>query len=176
MNKLIFLDFDGVINHRAWLSGPRSANHDGSYDPFMHAHRSFDPACVARINRIVKVTGARIVISSSWRSHKRGTGGSKTFLAGVLCSLGLRNAQKVIQGITPDLSRPHGESGIYIAVSRWQEISLYLDDHPCDAFCILDDDAMNDAPPDRFIRTDFNTGITEADVDRAISILNGGTH
>ena len=56
--KYLFLDIDGVLNHRAWYKNLE----DKTY-PF----REFDPECVKRVNYILEKTNARLVITSSWR-------------------------------------------------------------------------------------------------------------
>ena len=56
--KVIFLDVDGVLNYR---------------DCFLERHRVnnapliWDKDCVNELNRIIKETGAKIVVSSTWR-------------------------------------------------------------------------------------------------------------
>jgi len=60
--SLVFLDFDGVLNHAAWLEKLFLKGID-EWSPGM----SFDRECVARLNRIIDETGALVVVSSSWR-------------------------------------------------------------------------------------------------------------
>lgn len=64
MSKWVFLDIDGVLNHQEWY---QSIHKKDLQYPFSE----FDPACVERVNRILKETGATLVISSSWRSDQR---------------------------------------------------------------------------------------------------------
>jgi 16S rRNA C1402 (ribose-2'-O) methylase RsmI len=52
--NVIFLDFDGVLNDRKWLS------REGSRD-------DVDPERVKLLNWLVRATDAKIVISSTWR-------------------------------------------------------------------------------------------------------------
>ncbi len=53
--KVIFLDFDGVLDSAAFLAaGP-------------HQLGDLDPAAVACLNRVVARSGARVVVSSAWR-------------------------------------------------------------------------------------------------------------
>jgi len=65
--KVLFLDFDGVLNHHRWFSDflAREGREPlfGGDDDVDH----FDPACVERVNRICRETGAVICISSAWR-------------------------------------------------------------------------------------------------------------
>jgi Swiss Army Knife RNA repair-like protein len=52
--NIIFLDFDGVLNDRKWLS------QEGTRD-------DVDPERVRLLNWLVRATDAKIVISSTWR-------------------------------------------------------------------------------------------------------------
>ena len=55
--KVIFLDIDGVLNSEEYYeSFP-----DGEFIP------PIDPVCVERLKRIVDRTGAKLILSSSWR-------------------------------------------------------------------------------------------------------------
>ena len=63
--KIIFLDIDGVLNsnastNRAVRKDPRK-QHEIRYD-------APDPIYIRRLNTLIKKTGAKIVISSAWRS------------------------------------------------------------------------------------------------------------
>ena len=55
--KVIFLDFDGVLNSERFF---RLNGSEGL---------ALDPACMIRLREIVSVTDAVIVLSTSWREH-----------------------------------------------------------------------------------------------------------
>jgi len=61
MQKILFLDIDGVLNTKFWYY---KMDDDTPRDKWGYV---FDPASVANLKRIVDVTGAEIVISSSWK-------------------------------------------------------------------------------------------------------------
>lgn len=61
VSKYIFLDIDGVLNHEEWLTKAHKLN-------LRSPSFWFDPVCVDRLNKILSETGARLVVSSSWRS------------------------------------------------------------------------------------------------------------
>ena len=61
MNKVIFLDIDGVLNTNWWYT---QMDRNTPKDKYGYA---FDPKAVANLKRIVEETGANIVISSSWK-------------------------------------------------------------------------------------------------------------
>lgn len=59
--KIVFIDIDGVFNHLSYYKSHRFC--DGRTYPLSE----FDPECVKRYMRIIEKTGAKTVISSSWR-------------------------------------------------------------------------------------------------------------
>jgi hypothetical protein len=67
MRPLIFLDIDGVLNSARFIAenthGEGVIIVDGELDATAH----IDPARVARLNHLVDTSGARVVLSSSWR-------------------------------------------------------------------------------------------------------------
>lgn len=118
-------------------------------------YRRLDPACVAHLQRIIDQAGAAIVVSSTWRVL-HGLDGMRT----VLAEAGLR--ADVID-VTPFMG----------SVRRRIEIGAWLVDHPeVTSWCSIDDGS--DAGPDRLVLTKFEVGLTRADADAAIAILNAG--
>lgn len=60
------MDIDGVLNTEDWWR--RRAEFLDQYDwPSVYPFCEFDPVCVQNLNRLVKETDAKVVISSSWR-------------------------------------------------------------------------------------------------------------
>lgn len=57
MNKYLFLDIDGVLNHDEWFESEQYKKHQGNWQKSM-----FDPECVARVNKILEETGAELVV------------------------------------------------------------------------------------------------------------------
>ena len=158
--NVLFLDIDGVLNHEHLYRARKASG-----EQWPRHEQWIDRACVVRLNRVVAATGARVVISSSWRCY---LGGHEP-VAAVLRECGF--AGDVIDA-TPDLSgRPEGAL-IHRSVDRWDEIEAWLLAHPeVSRYVILDDCAMN-APHDVFVRTDIEDGLTDADVDRAVRVLS----
>lgn len=66
MQKIIFLDFDGVLlcDPSARAQADAGLTHNNYLSTV-----EFDPEPVANLNRILGVSGAEIVLSTSWASH-----------------------------------------------------------------------------------------------------------
>lgn len=151
-SKYIFLDIDGVMNHEHWLK--RAHKQNLSSPSFW-----FDPACVERVNHILERTGAKLVISSSWRSDPR--------LQETLSQVGITS--EFDKTISLWQSRELGYS------IRGEEINHYLKEHGVDIhskhqYVILDDD--NDFTPWQRKNTLFRTAGSICDEPY---VRNGGT-
>lgn len=163
--KVIFLDFDGVMNTERHIAALREAGQPVS-DRYGY---QFDPEAVYNLRRIIEATGAAVVISSSWRfegEERMEALWRERALPGLL--LGMTGQQ------------PHPDNGPAIAgekagAAKGEEIHGWLKEHASQpySYVIFDDDA--DFRPEQqphFIQTDPHTGITRADAERAINILN----
>lgn len=155
--RIVFLDFDGVlVNHKSW--------HVRS-----NGHATGDPSCVEALNRITAKTGAEIVVSSTWR-----LGTPVAELRGILKSWGVEAS---VIGATPCLIRDIRRNGVELAAAepRGKEIQKWLDEHgqrwEIESFVILDDDSDMAHLMPFLVNTQFDTGLTMADAERAIAIL-----
>ena len=147
IEKVLFLDIDGVLNIE---DGKRGSNH-------------IDKGMVMRLNKVLSETGAKVVISSTWRCsmtkeeidlHLRGCG----FIGDIV-------------GMTADNDK-----------SRFAQISDWMDENWADDFVILDDidvfSHMRNIPAfvriadKHFFRTDKLVGLTDEIADRMIARLN----
>ncbi|HEY0708182.1 MAG TPA: HAD domain-containing protein [Polyangia bacterium] len=150
--KIIFLDIDGVLNDR-------------SRDPAAESS-SFDRAAVARLNRVLATTGAKLVLSSSWRYvilDGTMTLGGFDFL---LRTHGM--AQESLIGVTCEDE---------VVPGRAAQIRRWLDQHgPCGVWAAVDDhDLALGEDAWRQVRTQWELGLTDADADRLIEILGGSS-
>ncbi len=153
MYKCIFLDVDGVLNSEAWHRKTERGPHwpqDG-----------IDPAALVRLNRILDATGAKIVVSSSWRS--RTIKATREFM-------GFMGISRKIIGITPRLPCTDGFP------TRGDEIHAWLMTHALDhknpeVFVILDDDDDIDPYRDRLVHCDYHVGLQDEQVEQAIALL-----
>lgn len=139
--KVIFLDVDGVLN-----------THDSPGRFPINRNR------LRQLERIVKVTGAVIVLSSTWRKL------DYTFerLNKKLKYRGMMIHSRT----TTDYFKERQVRG--------DEIQLWLDEHPeVTNYVILDDDSdMLKSQLNNFVHTNgYSEGLTEEKADEAISIL-----
>ena len=139
--KVIFLDFDGVLNT------PKGYwNKDN----------------IKQLNRICDLTGAIVVVSSSWKmSH------GVDALRELLINAGFTG---LLFGTTPDL-RKQTKSGLWLGVDRGVEILAWIKQYAPIKYIAIDD--INDPWMEDFlIKTDSSIGLTEELANKAISILN----
>ena len=139
--KIIFLDMDGVVNN------PREGR-----------GRILSTKAVELLNKLTEISGANIVISSSWRFTA-----PLIVIIDKLKEYGFRYPERVI-GCTALLENR----------CRGDEIKLWLKQVPVESFVILDDvDDMGNLLP-HLVKTDHVLLMQEHDVDKAIQILNRG--
>lgn len=140
--KVLFVDFDGVLV------------------PFQGVDRKKRPAlaapeCVSNLNSIVEKTGAKVVVSSSWRLFP-----PLEALAKLMKGWGFTG--EVID------KTPHRKE------TRGHEILSWLDENDkIDAFVVLDDDASDlHLVRAHLVATDPMRGLTEENVQQAVELLN----
>lgn len=165
--KILFLDIDGVLNHDSWFKSKEYKKCSSDWRVSM-----FDPACVSRVNKILQETGARLVVSSSWRDMSD--------LPDIFKRIGLPTNFDVtpfadnVFNLNP-LQEMFGEEDI--RYWRGSEIQWYLDHNVTEdyTYCILDDD--HDMLPKQleyFVSTSNPYGLTDKLMYKAIDILNNG--
>ena len=161
MNKIIFLDIDGVLNwHDTFIDNYQERLMLNKYLDESIESRTKIWMCdieyekVMLLKYICDVTGAKIVVSSSWRLSK-----PYIFIEEKLIQMGLP-----IIGTTD-----------FIYNNRGDEIRDYLNNHKVDRFIILDDEVFPDFNDlvNYLVKTDFyNKGLDEVHVEEAIKILS----
>lgn len=145
--KIIFLDFDGVIT---------------TYD----SQWNLSSSCVLSIEHILKVTGAKIVITSSWAI---GSLDASHFINKLFNKPEVTITSKNSLFITSIIDIINKDYPL-----RGEGIQEWLDNHPdVTSYVILDDNSdMLDEQLFNFVQTDTYYGITAREVDLAIRILN----
>lgn len=144
--KVVFLDIDGVLN---------SAK--------TNFHR-IDPELVSHLNWLLDQSGAKVVVSSTWRMF--------VTMPDELIRAGLDRERLAPDWRTPDATFVQRGSEVVIADERGHEIQDWLTRHEeCVGFVILDD--ANDMAHlvDRLVQTDHMVGLTMADARRALEML-----
>ena len=155
MNKLMFVDVDGVLNNRATLSAGTSC-------------WLLDPNCLLLLKDIVDKTGAKIVISSTWRCFEKG-------LVTLKQHFRKHNIPNWI-GCTEDLNNKSGPWSSGNHINRSEEISKWILDNNVDQdndrIAIIDDDIDACLVPKWFFHTSFNEGLTREVAGDIITHLN----
>lgn len=170
MKKIIFLDFDGVLNtehnqNMLVYHGKAWKDKHGAF---------FDPEAVAQLERIIVETGADIVIESSWKY------------------LGLEAMQQMwtdrnmpghVVDVTPSSASDNwlldanlDEMDPAYIRCKGVEIASWIADSLREEtrYVIIDDEyVILDSQLPHFILTNPYDGITPELADRAIRILNG---
>ncbi|HSX22300.1 MAG TPA: HAD domain-containing protein [Gaiellaceae bacterium] len=175
---VIFLDVDGVLNserhcrvledrHRQFgHTEPASPKRDTTCDCFK-LYNQIDREAIARLNRLVEKTGAKIVISSSWRKLL-----DSPELHRILSEHGL---VAEIVGETPDGHKEPGLVETYGRPERMErgyEIDYWLRQHPeVERFVILDDGSDMAMHGRRLVQTDAEEGLLDEHVELAVRVL-----
>jgi hypothetical protein len=159
--KVIFLDIDGVLvtrKHMLFLA-------ESGYEKMVDANNDekFDPICVANLGKLIEETGAKIVVSSTWRYM--GVGPLQKIFRD-------RKVSGEIIGLTT-IERFEDDSKIYAGECRGRQIQEYLEDHPeIENYVIIDDDSdMMECQLDNFVHTKFEDGFIDSALEKAIKIL-----
>lgn len=167
--RLLFLDFDGVLNSIDWIKRRPSQDH---FREFAHEEQirwalsSVDPEAVRRVDYIASMTKARVVISSSWRTMF-----SLNRLQRILRFHGFTHH---LLGATPDSTEVRVVDG-HLRATRGDEIMAWLklfDPNMIgvEDIAILDDDADMGAFTDRLVQTSYETGLQDEHVQRVINL------
>lgn len=167
MDKYIFLDIDGVI------ATPESVE-EGLW--------GLTPSCQNRLGKIISETGAKIVLSSSWRHN--------TLYQTIeyMKEKGFLFCESLIGVTIRAYHYVNKEDRIHLSIPRGVEIKQWIDAniHSKNGkewnrkrigidynYLILDDDSdMLLEHKDYFINTNPMVGLTDLEVLRAVAILN----
>ena len=149
--KVIFLDFDGVLNSKKYVIGC------GEYGVII------DPTRMILLKQIVDETGANIVLSTSWREHWEKN------------SSECNDTGKQINAIFDECGLKIFDKTPKLHLRRELEIQDWLNKHPeIEKFVVLDDMFLGaEFLEGHFVKTsNYFNGLDETDVKKAIEILN----
>lgn len=149
--KVLFLDIDGVLNNSQFNPAAESS--------------TLDPAAVARLNQVVRSTGAKLVLSSSWRY---------LILEGAMTLQGfeyLLRSHGLDKGCLLDHTGADQAADVF--AGRAAQIQRWLAQHPEVAdWAAIDDAALALGPLGwRQVKTDGTVGISDADAAQLVAIL-----
>lgn len=165
ITKIIFLDIDGVLNSQLYYKTPA-----GERPVNLGFCGDIDTEAVERLNELIKETGAKVVISSTWRLNRT--------LEEMQEILNKRGFVGEVIGMTPDMRcGEHGDS-----ILRGNEILAWIkenraivgaDYHDYRHYVIFDDDSdMLYWQRNNYFQTDGYVGLTPNLCYRAKRFLN----
>lgn len=176
--KVLFLDFDGVLNSAEWFFGeskeiefPITSQKKMSKERFKRSENKFernnaeslsmiDPSAVDLLNQICdKFPNLGIVISSSWRIIH-----SLNDLREFLHIHGFKYINRIIDKTPSDSSGIRGRQ-----IRDW---IVNYSDVEIESIVILDDSDDMDMYMPFLVRTSWEKGLQQNHVDSAIKILN----
>ena len=171
MKKVIFLDVDGVLNS----------------DRTLYESISLEDDLILNLKELVNKTGAKIILSSSWRLSTDAV----ATLMDKLDKFGLVIFGMTCDGVDLDWLEKYEfdvtkkylgtkfdydeNRQIKITHDRGAEIFKWLHDHDDCAYVILDDEIEDIKPyfsESVIVKTSYKTGLIKEDVKKAIQILN----
>lgn len=159
MDKIIFLDMDGVLTHYSQMFYERPLA-DRMLGPISSNH--IDHSKAHLFANFVNDNDIKVVLSSSWRKKKH-LNRPETFAAYFHLYTG---ASIPVVGMTPNLGSVRGV-----------EIQAYIDQHEIENYVILDDDSdMLPSQMHRFIHVSTINGLTLTDLIIASKMLDLDNH
>jgi hypothetical protein len=162
--NLIFLDIDGVLNHRVYYN---EIYQNDRYKTIGYPMCNIDTKAIMLLNELIAKTRAKVVISSTWKKSN-----SLFYLKHLLGEMGFIGD---IIGVTPSLYCNESKTSL----PRGFEIKVWLKDNGYYwnnnyNYVILDDDSdmlMNQQQ--HFVYVDNCVGLTKNTIYKAINKLKG---
>lgn len=177
--KIIFLDFDGVINSESWMVS-RWEEFDDETIHRNYPLYEFSPELVSNLNEIIDKTDAKIVVSSTWRKRR-----TIQELQGILSMIGVKGEvidKTSVLGSIDGYTIPRGceiqkwlkQEGKFQRIN-WSadEQRKHMESAIVKSYVILDDDSdMLFTQSEHFVQTSWKSGLEKHLVEKAIKILN----
>jgi len=146
MNKIIFLDFDGVLNCN-------TTKDLVTFPPWGAIFRGLDDDKVQLVSKLAEVTGAKVVISSTWRLHFS--------IAELKDILAKRGFTADVVGETPHSHKERGDE-----IQDWIE-----ENGKPEAFVVLDDIKTKFVAKGVQCRSNDIDGFTQKLFEKGVQIL-----
>ena len=154
--KIIFLDIDGVLNSQIM--------YENKEDIIGSQGRKLSRRCIARLNELTDITGAKIVLSSTWRTD-----------SDVIEYLQSSGVIGDIIGITPRITDAYSLRGNEIrAWIMENELLIARRAYEFQSYIILDDDDSDMLYWQRnnYFQVDAYVGLTPTIVYKATNFFN----
>lgn len=154
MFKVIFLDIDGVLVTGRSLERPcRQFFSPEGQNMYM---QRLDKVAVQNLNALLKLTKAKIIISSTWR---------RIFLLNLIESHFLKEGIELDEHVIIDRTSSRGNR-----TSQIQE-SIELYRNSIESYVILDDADIDERLAKNHVKTNFYNGFSVYDLAKAVKIL-----
>lgn len=161
--KIIFLDIDGVLNSQLFYTKRKRQKGQSKEDYHL---QNIDSKPIEFLNELIEKTGAKIVISSSWR-----IGNTMPYLQSLLNKKGLKGE---IIAFTPMLKYPGALRGneIYLWINQNAQMLGITNGSDFKEYVIFDDDSdMLWRQRNNYIKVDAYCGLTPNQCYQAVFIL-----
>lgn len=164
MEKIIFLDIDGVLNYNSWNQNHQREISDGVL---------IDENKVKLLCKIIEATSAGVVLHSGWRFWFNDAIQPTRKESQKLVEI-LEKNQITILDITPDFSTEEIKKTKKYSLVKAKEILSWLHEHPeVKNWIVIDDLYLHDDEVEKHqIKTNQETGLKQEDVELAIDMLN----
>ena len=150
MEKVIFLDIDGVLNSEEYF-----INRQRPYTGDFRRSHDIDSIAIERLNRIMENTNTEIVLSSSWRIFP---------LTEVVSAMNYKGFKYNIKYVT---TREYMDRGL--------QILKFIQENSVEDYIVLDDEAfdiLKYIPKKQFVKTKWKTGLLDSHAYYIIEYFN----
>ena len=161
--KIIFLDIDGVLNCNFWNDNHQQEISEGIL---------IEEEKVKLLSEIMNISGAQIVLHSGWRFWFDQDRNPTKFESEKLIEL-FDKYNLSIASMTPDFTTEEIRATRKFSLVKAKEILAWLEEHPeVEQWIVIEDLDLHEERVARHqIRTNPASGLTRADVDLAICML-----